>query len=165
MGYHTEFRGEIAIEPPLSPEEIEFLNKFANTRRMDRAQGPYHVEGTGFMGQGRDPDIINFNSPPPGQPGLWCHWTSNHDGTALEWDGGEKFYDSAEWMKYLINHFLKPDAIAHSETRLQFLRGHTLNGTIEAQGEDSDDHWYLIVENNKVYTAPVLHEIGTKQEV
>lgn len=34
------------------------------------------------------------------------------DGTAIQWDGGEKFYASSEWMQYLIKHFFGFNAIA-----------------------------------------------------
>lgn len=71
------------------------------------------------------------------------------DGAALEWDEGEKFYDSQEWMAYLIDHFLKPGALASSA--IPFLQAnHVLNGTIKAQGEDMGDRWKLVVTNNVV---------------
>lgn len=149
MGYTTDFSGSVTIDPPLNAQEIEFLNKFADTRRMDRANGPYYVDGTGAFGQGPDSDIRNFNEPPAGQPSLWCQWVPNDEGTEIEWDGGEKFYRSADWMAYIIDHFLKPGAIAASQ--LPFLQAnHTVNGIIEAQGEDSSDRWRLVVENNRV---------------
>ena len=147
MGYTTEFSGSISIEPPLNEDEIAYLEKFARTRRMNRKKGPYFVDGSGFAGQGHDPDIIDCNQPPPGQPGLWCQWVPDGDG--IEWDGGEKFYDSAEWMKYIIDHFLRPGA--HAASELPFLQAnHTCNGVIKAQGEDIDDRWKLIVEDNEV---------------
>ncbi|HEY1035564.1 MAG TPA: hypothetical protein VGE09_11345 [Pseudoxanthomonas sp.] len=152
MGYTTEFQGQINIEPPLSAEEITFLKKFNETRRMDRRNGPYHVDGTGDFGQGHDSDVRDYNRPPAGQPGLWCNWTPTDDGTAIEWDGGEKFYDSLEWMQYLIEHFLAPGAKAATE--LPFLQAnHVLNGTIKAQGEEMDDRWKLIVTDNAVSRA------------
>lgn len=148
MGYTTEFSGQVDITPPLNEQEIEFLNKFSGTRRMDRKNGPYFVDGSEDFGQGHNGDIREYNRPPAGQPGLWCQWVPNEDGTALEWDGGEKFYDATEWMTYLIEHFLKPDAVAKSV--LPFLQGHTLNGEIDAEGEDSGDIWKLVVKKNKV---------------
>ena len=148
MGYTTEFQGRIEIVPPLNQEEIDYLTKFNNTRRMNRRNGPYFVDGSGFMGQGRDDDIIDNNKPPAGQPGLWCQWVPTEDGTALVWDEGEKFYNSVEWMAYLIEHFLKPGALAMGQ--LPFLQGHLLNGTIKAQGEDMDDRWKLVVTDNIV---------------
>lgn len=148
MGYHTEFDGEISIEPALNQEEIDYLNAFADSRRMNRTKGPYHI-GNGEYGQDHEDDIINYNRPPMGQPGLWCHWIPTKDGKMLVWNGAEKFYDSAEWMQYLIDHFLSPIAIA--KTELPFLQAnHVLNGKINAQGEEPSDIWQLVVENNVV---------------
>ncbi|HRO59371.1 MAG TPA: hypothetical protein PKZ27_03015 [Rhodocyclaceae bacterium] len=155
MGYTTEFEGSIAIEPPLNAEEIAFLKKFNETRRMNRERGPYFVDGTGDFGQGADSDIKDFNSPPEGQPGLWCQWRPTEDGTTIEWDGGEKFYYSVEWMEYIIEHFLKPGALAKDE--LPFLQAnHICNGEIEAQGEDRDDRWKLVVQNNHVKSVEAV---------
>lgn len=150
MGYTTEFYGRIKVEPPLNKEEIEFLTKFSRTRRMNRRNGPYFVDGTEAFGQGQDPDITEYNYPPPGQPGLWCQWLPSDDGEYIEWDGGEKFYNAAEWMTYIIEHFLKLGAIGNAE--LPFLKDHICNGEIEAQGEDHDDRWLLKVTDNVVTT-------------
>jgi hypothetical protein len=160
MGYHTEFTGQIVIEPPLNGPEMAYLRKFARTRRMERDGGPYFVGGSGLMGQADDPDVTNHSEPPHGQPGLWCHWVSNEDGTSLEWDGGEKFYDAEEWMRYLIDHFLSPDAEARDSQAARTADGyfrhfqfdHVLNGVIDAQGEESDDRWRLVVTDNVVET-------------
>lgn len=51
-------------------------------------------------------------------------------------------------MVYLIQHFIGTNPQAKSE--LPFLQGHTLNGTISAQGEDPDDMWLLHVKDNTV---------------
>ena len=115
MGYTTEFDGRVSVSPPLNRHEIVYLLKFAATRRMDRTRGPYFVDGSGPFGQGRDDDIQNFNQPPTGQPGLWCQWEPTEDGTAIQWNGEEKFYDSADWMTYVIDTFLKPGAVLASE--------------------------------------------------
>jgi hypothetical protein len=147
MGYTTDFSGAVSIEPPLNAAEIEFLTKFAETRRMARTKGPYFVDGGGDYGQAREDDVTDYNRPPAGQPGLWCQWVPSEDGTTIAHDGGEKFYDSPEWMTYLIDHFLKPGAIAD----LPFLqKNHIVNGVIKAQGEDMDDRWKLVVTDNKV---------------
>jgi hypothetical protein len=156
MGYTTEFTGAIEIEPPLNQAEVDYLNKFAHTRRMKRDRGPYFVNGSGAMGQGSDPDIQDHNLPPLGQPGLWCKWVPSYDGCFIEWNGFEKFYDSVEWMQYLIDHFLKPGAYASKINDPQFSEftfDHVLNGTIDAQSEDPDDMWRLVVKDN------VVHEV------
>lgn len=151
MGYTTEFSGQIDITPPLSEEEIAYLKKFNRTRRMNSTKGPYYVDRGGDFGQSHDADVIAYNDPPEGQPGLWCQWTPTDDGMAIEWDGGEKFYDSPEWMQYLIDHFIGHAPIAGPQ--LPFLKTHTLNGRIEAEGEEAGDRWLLIVENNVVKVA------------
>lgn len=148
MGYTTEFTGSIAIEPPLNAEEISYLKKFAESRRMDSEQGPYYVDREGFMGQGTE-GVRDYNRPPAGQPGLWCQWVPTEDGTELVWDEGEKFYEADKWMAYLIDHFLKPGARAAGE--LKFLQAnHTCNGRIQATGEDPSDMWDLVVDDNQV---------------
>jgi hypothetical protein len=144
MGYTTEFKGQIKVEPPLSEEEAKFLEAFSKTRHMERGRGPYYVDSA--YGHGDNDDVADYNQNGRGQPGLWCHWVATEDRSALEWDGGEKFYDPEEWMRYLIDHFLKPGHIAP----LPFLGQHTLNGSILAQGEDIEDRWRLNVIDNIV---------------
>lgn len=148
MGYTTDFTGQIKVDPPLSAKEIEYVNKFSGTRRVNRKEGPYFVEAGGFMGQEHGDSVINYNRPPDGQPGLWCQWVVTECGGFIEWNECEKFYDSEAWMGYLIDHFI--GIAPKAATDHAFLSGHTLNGRIEAQGEESSDKWSLIVIDNKV---------------
>jgi hypothetical protein len=164
MGYTTEFNGRVRISPPLNSYEIAYLRQFAGSRRMDRARGPYFVGGPGLFGQGGGPDIRDYNHPSAGQPGLWCNWEPTDDGTAIKWNGVEKFYDSQEWMTYLIDTFLKRGAVLagelaspvpgrdYPEEFRYFTFDHELNGVIDAQGEDEDDRWQLVVTGNTVST-------------
>lgn len=115
MGYSTEFEGAISIEPPLDLPLYQKLNDFAD--EDDR----------------RATD---------GRPDSYCQWTPTKDGTGLKWDGNEKFYLSAEWMKYLVDKVIAPT-------------GRTCNGTLLAQGDEVGDVWHLIVENNKVFTRKI----------
>lgn len=177
MGYTTHFNGQVEITPQLNKEEIKYLKAFSDSRRMDRECGEYYVDGNGLRGQDRDIDVIDQNNPPKGQPSLWCQWRPSEDGNYIEWDGGEKFYDPAEWMKYIIDHFLKPDSVAKLKTErcqagcsnceirykcwttrenkykvnLPFLQDHNCNGEIYCDGEDSEDNWMITVENNEVF--------------
>ncbi len=151
MGYTTEFEGVVTIDPPLNEKEVEYLNKFSETRRMVRRNGPYYIGGKGDFGQAREEDVIDYNKPPDGQPGLWCQWVASNDGTTIEWDFGEKFYHAAAWMEYIIEHFFGSDPIAKQDNEhFDFLQGHTINGTIEAIGEERDDLWKIVVTDNKV---------------
>jgi hypothetical protein len=160
MGYTTDFDGKFNLDKPLSPEHRAYLEKFARTRRMQRnaekaaqlpdplreaaglpigEQGAFFVGATDFMGQDTTSDVTDGNQSPTGQPGLWCQWTPTEDGTAIEWDGGEKFYDYVEWIQYLIIHFLAP-------------WGYVLNGTVNWEGESRGDLGRIVITNNAVAT-------------
>jgi hypothetical protein len=39
MGYTTDFDGHIQVSPPLNADEIAYLKKFNETRRMKRTSG------------------------------------------------------------------------------------------------------------------------------
>jgi hypothetical protein len=144
MGYTTDFTGTFQITPTLKKEDKEFLTKLASTRRMKRnivgygVEGEFYVDGKGFCGQDEDGTVIDSNRPPSTQPGLWCQWIPNDEGTELVWDGNEKFYNYVEWLEYIIN-WLKP-------------KGYKVNGEVEWQGEERDDRGMIVVKNNKVKT-------------
>lgn len=181
MGYTTDFSGSFEVTPALNPAQVAYLQAFNNTRRMVRdkkitetrpdpvreavglpvgAQGGYFVGAAGdnagqedMMGK-RNPStgILDHNGPPSGQPGLWCQWTAIEAGTEIEWDGGEKFYDYIEWMKYIVEHFLKP-------------WGCVVNGEITWVGEDSEDRGRIKAVNNKIFVATGATTYGVNVEV
>lgn len=154
MGYTTEFEGCFHLDKPLTGAQKNYINRFAETRRMKRntallpedlfcksvglplgSQGEFFVAATGFMGQDPDPSIMDFNTPPSTQPSLWCHWVT--DGETIFWNGGEKFYDYVDWIKYMISSFFIP-------------WGYKLNGTVEWQGEEYSDCGKIIITDNQV---------------
>ena len=177
MGYTTDFEGDIEIKEPLTPEQVEYINLVARTRRMKRDvnklmelykgeygnpfakdktnpdevygfEGEFFAREDGNSGQSEDASIIEFNTPAgqvgfmqgevdKGQPGLWCGWEVSENGTALRWDGGEKFYNYVAWMKYLIKKFFIP-------------WGRKLNGEIYWYGEDREDIGKIKVKDNEV---------------
>ena len=139
MGYTTEFRGAITIDPPLSEREVEFLHAFAEERH------------------GGNTEVHR------GYPGFWCQWVPTADGTLLVWDGSEKFYDSEKWMKFLIDEFIGPKPRFSGMHGL--FTGHQLNGVIEAQGEEIADHWFLIVEDSIVYRANAIVQAGARKKI
>ncbi len=152
MGYTTEFSGNIMINLPLNEREIDYLNKFSQSRRMLRKKGDYYVDDPQVNGS--EPDIIDNNKSTAEQPGLWCQWVVN-EGKFIEWDGEEKFYKAEQWMWYILQHFIGKDPIAKRRhpKKFAFLQGHDCNGTIKAQGEDHSDTWMLIVKNNFIYIS------------
>lgn len=172
MGYTTDFDGEVEVSPPLNEAEAAYLRKFSETRRMDRERGPFFVGGEGYRGQGESGDVRDNNASPAEQPGLWCQWVPNEDGTALEWDRGEKFYESVDWMEYVIDTFLKPGCTVEklmedgqlateiAEQFSAFTFDHVCNGEIAAQGEDPDDMWLLKVTDNGVEQLDGVTQYG-----
>lgn len=136
MGFTTVFWGAVRIDPPLNRRERSYLRRFAATRRQRTSAGPYHAEPGGlFAWRRRRPEILERNTPPEGQPNLWCQWVPTGDGAALRWDGREKFYDGAAWMRYLVDHFLRPGALAAvaGDPRLAgFTFDHRCDGTVFA---------------------------------
>lgn len=162
MGYTTNFVGQFDINPHLDPHHAAYLRRFAATRRMKRdparlppagsrrdaslwsptgtwgEEGGYFVYGAGFAGQAHDKSVADFNRPPTGQPGLWCQWIPTADGSAIKWDGNEKFYDYVDWLTYLIEHFLRP-------------AGYQVSGHVDWQGEEAGDIGRIIVRDNEVW--------------
>ncbi len=152
MGYTTEFKGEFTLDRPLSPVLKAYMTAFARVRHVKRdpdklSDGHYYGKDCEFfcfhdydqMGQKAHDATIDGNKPPGDQPGLWCQWIPSLDGTAIVWDGDEKFYEYIEWLQYIIDKILKPD-------------GYVLNGYVEYRGEEWYDQGEIIVEDN-VMTA------------
>jgi hypothetical protein len=158
-----EYREAANLFHALLPEHAAYLLKFSQTRRMKRdpelvktlpdplreavglpvgKEAGYFVGGGGFRGQDHDSSVLDYNRPPRGQPGLWCHWIPNPDRSAFVWDGGEKFYYYIEWIEYLIKHFLGP-------------WGYFLDGDVNWSGEDEADQGTIHIRGNVVTTTEV----------
>lgn len=162
MGYTTDFKGSFELSRPLAPEHDAYLKQFSETRRMMRneslvaqmpdpvreavglevgPQGAYFVGAPGFAGQDRTEDIVDYNEPPRDQPGLWCQWVPNDEGTAIVWNEAEKFYNYVEWLEYLVKNFLSR-------------WGYQLNGKVIWQGEETSDSGVIYVKNNQIKAIP-----------
>jgi hypothetical protein len=152
MGYTTIFEGKFEFDKPLDVETFNILNGLTRTRRMKRDPRileqlgygnaeSFGVDGEFFIeGKFRDfrcPSIISGNEPPITQPGLWLKWEPTEDRKYLVWNGAGKFYNAEHWICYLIEKVLEP-------------RGYSLNGVVNAQGEDDNDKWNIRVVNNSV---------------
>ena len=118
----------------------QYINEFSKSRRMKRNidlikkidadwekysfKGKLGIEGEYYIKYDYkycDKSILDVNKPPKTQPGLWCQWIINEN-DELCWDGGEKFYNYIEWLKYLIENFFVEENLI-------------INGRIEFQGE------------------------------
>lgn len=151
MGYSTDFIGHLDIEPPLNDAEIEYLTAFFASRRCRREGGPYAVPGNpraenldGSWGEGGNRCAV-------GQPNLWCDWTVCWDGCCLTWNGTEKSYSMIPWLRYLIEHFLEPGALAAGDARFEdFTFDHQLSGVIAGCRRDTKEMFLVRVVNSNV---------------
>lgn len=62
----------------------------------------------------------------PDSPGGYCQWQLTKDCMAIEWDGGEKFYEYDAWLQWIIDIILQPAGLA-------------LSGGVDYTGEDARD--------------------------
>ena len=159
MGYIIEFAGRFNLNKPLAEAHLAYLEMFSGTRRMKRdaeklvatpdpirvaamlpigPQGGYFVGSTEYMGQDYDsPSVIDGDEPPEGQPGLWCFWSPNPEGTAIGCWEPTTFHYFSEWLRYVITHFLEP-------------WGYTITGEVTLTGEDDFDLGKIVVTGNWV---------------
>lgn len=153
MGCTTDFIGHIDIEPSLNDDEIAYLTAFSESRRCSRDGGPYVVPGNPAAERDEGIPTAQANTGADGQPGYWCDWVPCWDGCCLAYNGNEKFYSSVAWLKYLIEHFLKPGARA-SRSGLAFFEGftfdHVLEGMVVGCRRDNKELFAINVKNNRV---------------
>lgn len=153
MSYTTHFWGKVTLDPPLNDAEIAFLHAWKETRHEGR-------DTPGLWNRDESEGGFKFR-------GVWCQWVPTSDGTALEWNGEEKFYEADGWMRYLIDQLLKPGAAASTsggEQYAGFSFDHTANGVVFAEAEPEGfgmfDVWRLDVVDGVVskttYDVPHL---------
>lgn len=114
MGYTTNFEGKVNFSRPLTVIEYNELCEMND-----------------------DPEKCRQYTPKDTLPNAYMQWVSNKDGTALVWDGGEKFYDYIHWLRWLIKYYFTPRDII-------------LNGEFRWAGEEVSDVGVLKVLDNKV---------------
>lgn len=160
MGYDTYLYGEIDISPAIPDTLAEYINKFCETRRMKRdvsklqakfnggqgyygdygIEGAYFVGGSGCAGQDIDETVIDGNKPPEGVPEIWMDYLKiNSNSNAIVTNDETRSYHIEESIKYVIDHFIAPT-------------GSLCNGEIECVGQDRDDRFAIVVEDNVVST-------------
>jgi hypothetical protein len=158
MGYTTDFLGHINISPGLNEAERAYLSAFSLTRRCERGRGPYYVPPNPYADDLGQSTGARSDTPPPGQPGLWCRWVPCWDGCCLALDGEEKIYDPTRWLDYLINHFLAPGAEASTSGEGvfdDFTFDHRLDGLVVGCRRDDKELFTIRVEDN-VITQDIL---------
>jgi hypothetical protein len=98
-----------------------------------------NIDYLSFTGD-EESGVVDQNYPnysPHTQPGLYCQWIPNDEGTTIEWDQGEKFYYYHKWIEYIVSHFIIP-------------WGYKLNGKVSFYGEDNFDRGIIEIVNNNI---------------
>lgn len=141
MSYGYAFFGHFNFDKPLERHHIAYVKKFSNTRRVKRNSKkvkslpdrkrekvglPIGKEGGYYVGGSEDVGVLDHNTPPSNQPGLWCDWRVSKHGTRLDCDDADKFYNYSRWLKYLIKHFFAP-------------WGYVLNGKVKVLENDNEN--------------------------
>ena len=157
MGVTTRYLGHVEIGPPLNQAEYDYLRLFAASRRSLRNDGPYavfprdpHEEAPTLHGEAA---AERYNRIADGQPGYWCQWVPCPRGCCLSWNGREKFYAGGAWLQYLIDHFLRPGALAQADGGVWFRRftfDHDVNGVVVGEQGDNRELFSLTVEHGEV---------------
>ena len=157
MGVTTRYLGHVDISPPLNQAEYDYLTLFSRSRRSFRDGGPYEVFPVDPHEEvpGLHPDAAaeRYNRIADGQPAYWCQWVPCSRGCCLSWNGHEKFYAGEAWLRYLIDHFLRPGAVAQSAPDVWFRRftfDHDVNGAVVGEQEDNRELFSLVVEHGEV---------------
>lgn len=150
--YSTEFNGSFKFSEKVSLEIKELVNGISETRRVTRDvekleeyygddfyYGQFFIPGVDSdEEEDNDEDfIIDSNTPPGDQPGLWMDWKITDDGRYLVWNGSESFRFYLEWLDWLNNNIFVPEGLG-------------LNGAIHYQGWDDRDNGTIFMINNQV---------------
>lgn len=165
MGFQTRYLGTLTIDPPLRQDEIAWLRAFELTSPSLRPEDPYYVpmnpraEWDRWMNAPEN----RTGTSDRGRSRPQCDWAPSTSGTHLEWQRRDTSNRAVQEITYLIEHFLKPGALASKDGRRDFdtfTFDHEVNGVIAA--ERSDGWLYLIrvkaneVTQDTLVTAPEI---------
>lgn len=161
MSYTYDLIGKLSVSPPLSADQVAYIQEFSHSYRhkfapkwqswpnpLREAVGlPVGIEGeyiSSAMGTGVD-FIENCmevdTNTPNNQPSFQCCWTTTAKGNVVKWNKLGRTFAPVQWLEYMMEHFFKPWGV-------------TLNGKVECHGEAKEDRTLIVVTNNTVRHAP-----------
>lgn len=127
MAHTTDFVGHLDIDPPLNDAEAAHLTTLTHARAAGVAV--------------------------PGAPIDACPWVPCSEGCCLSHDGIDRGAHPVGWLRYLIDHLLKPDA-AEARAAEPLLDGftfdHRLDGVVVGCRRDTRELFSIVVEHNAV---------------
>lgn len=135
MGETVSYLGHVSIVPSLNQSEYDYLCAVTQ------------------------PDVDLGGPDAEDQSGRECAWEPCAHGCCLSWDGTEKFHAGQFWMRYLIDHFLRPGAHAAGRGMPKFAGftfDHRMDGLIVGERSWSRQLFAIRVENNEVREEVLL---------
>lgn len=152
MGLHTSYLGHLRVTPALNADEVEFLRNVNQTRHCGDDEAPLRT-AQHPADNAPTSDLAAYNRTAPGSPGLWCPWTCCTTGCCLHWDGVEKPYAPLEWLRYVIDTFLRPGAALRRDPQARGLGltfDHVLDGMVVGERRETAELFALVVRRNVV---------------
>lgn len=122
MGYYTNLHGELEPSRPLTEAEVALIQEIFRKKDLD------YFAYIDDDGEG----LIDFNE---GESG--------------------KFYDGVESLKHALELFaikISDNDNEADRTNPRVPLSVTYSGTLDVEGEENDDMWRIIVQNNTVFT-------------
>jgi len=117
-------------------------------------EGAYFVGAGGMLGQegggelfdpggvtARELGIVDFNTPPLGQPHLWCCWQVTQGGGGLHVPEAGGHPEPLGWLRYLLANFLGP-------------WGYRLGGEVTYRGADPQDRGRILLQDSAPAAVP-----------
>lgn len=160
----TDIVGQLDIEPHLNQSETHYLAALARSRRCPRPGGPYAVPGNEYVAE--DLPRERPRRTAAGQPSRWCNWSPTMDGSGLGFTGGKTFSAPLAWLRYLIDHFLQPGALASKSGEPwfdDFTFDHELDGVVAGHHRDTRELFTVRVTRSQI-TKSVLRQADALDE-
>ncbi len=159
MGYDTEYLGHLNVTPPLNPAEVEWLSGFADWAALPDGDpfrlpmNPRAELAQAFRDRG------GAMSRPSMVPAGIRHWRVCADGDRISWRWAPKSNDARAALRFLVDHYLGPDATAKNCGRRdfeQFTFDHRLDGVIAACRNDTDELFLITVVDSAIDTETLV---------
>ena len=143
------------------------LMDFYNTRHYKRAGkekdgllylDPYDKEAPDWRSlyeqQGWDnavpKEVADYSTVVDGAPSLYCHWKPSPDRMGLEFDKCGKAENLLEWLKFLIQYFIKPNGyLISGEITIQY----NVGISVHVNGKVTNKDWHsntIVIKDNEI---------------
>jgi hypothetical protein len=137
-GSSLKVTGSIRVSPPLSGNEVSWLNSFSLQRHCSHLASPFIIAPCG------EPECYNYH---PDVPGFWCPWEPSYDGEELRYAESIGFSPEiadAQWLLWLLKYVF---------TGEDLLWPHHLTGEVTFVPEDDDSFlaWAIGTDDTKVW--------------